>query len=58
MTAKGFIAGQMLRRTKRAFKDPNWDLSPFSPYAGMLDRPGRVPPCKVSCALCGTPVAE
>src|SRR5262245_54614013 len=27
-------------------------------YAGVLDRPGRVPPCKVSCALCGTPVAD
>src|SRR4029078_10500700 len=27
-------------------------------YAGVLGRPGRVPPCKVSCALCGTPIAD
>ena len=27
-------------------------------YASALGRPGRVPPCKVSCALCGTPVAD
>jgi hypothetical protein len=27
-------------------------------YGGVLDRPGRVPPCKVSCALCGTPLAD
>ena len=27
-------------------------------YSGVLDRPERVLPCKVSCALCGTPVAD
>lgn len=27
-------------------------------YTGVPDRPDRVPPCKVSCALCGTPIAD
>jgi hypothetical protein len=27
-------------------------------YSAVLDRPERVPPCKVSCALCGTPIAD
>ncbi len=27
-------------------------------YASALDRPVRTPPCKVSCALCGTPIAD
>lgn len=27
-------------------------------YSALLDRPQRVPPCKVSCALCGTPIAD
>jgi hypothetical protein len=27
-------------------------------YSGARGRPGRMPPCKVSCALCGTPVAD
>jgi hypothetical protein len=27
-------------------------------YSAALDRPARVPPCKVSCALCGTPIAD
>jgi hypothetical protein len=27
-------------------------------YSGVLRRPGREPPCKVSCALCGTPIAD
>jgi hypothetical protein len=27
-------------------------------YNSELDKPGRILPCKVSCALCGTPVAD
>lgn len=27
-------------------------------YSAVLDRPERVSPCKVSCALCGTPIAD
>lgn len=27
-------------------------------YSSALDRPERSPPCKVSCALCGTPIAD
>jgi len=27
-------------------------------YSAALDRPERLPPCKVSCAVCGTPIAD